>query len=532
MRFPPIKLPLAYALLSAPYLWLGIWLLRHDGLACTAGYFIADGLIVASLWFAVARPRPFLWLNLPMFVLGMAFAIFTLIQDTLPSYPIAFVLLTSSLEEAIGFFSVWENQRLLLGLLGIVTIYVYLAFCAPARPRKRHVDPRWRWAAIGVFAAATGVAAGDPGRFIEGVADSPLIGTIAFVAGPLSAARQTIEGAYRTKVPYAAARVRDAEVHIVVIGESSRRASWGIYGYSRPTTPYLESIRSETVFFDAATADGNATAFAVPILMTGIGPEELHIRYIQGNLVDLAKEAGYFTSWLVNNDASVSYLMGMKADKAVYPHSTTTSIARTSPPDGLLLPEFARQLARTDERKFIGLHLFGSHFSYANRYPPSFARWGARGTSIATGYSGQALIDGYDNSILYTDWFLQQVIEAARRLEVPATVTYVADHGEELPSLDGRSGHGFTTYTAKSFDIPAFIWMNAAYRNAHPDKVEGLIANEHKLVRSHDFFYTLADIMGIRWPGYFAERSFASRSFAVDARSRYLAGGVLVARTD
>jgi len=124
------------------------------------------------------------------------------------------------------------------------------------------------------------------------------------------------------------------------------------------------------------------------------------------------------------------------------------------------------------------------------------------------------------------------VIEAARRLEVPATVTYVADHGEELPSLDGRSGHGFTTYTAKSFDIPAFIWMNAAYRNAHPDKVEGLIANEHKLVRSHDFFYTLADIMGIRWPGYFAERSFASRSFAVDARSRYLAGGVLVARTD
>ena len=53
---------------------------------------------------------------------------------------------------------------------------------------------------------------------------------------------------------------------------------------------------------------------------------------------------------------------------------------------------------------------------------------------------------------------------AARRLSVPATVTYFSDHGEDLYALDGMSGHGAAVYSKHQFDIPAFVWMNAAYR--------------------------------------------------------------------
>jgi glucan phosphoethanolaminetransferase (alkaline phosphatase superfamily) len=190
------------------------------------------------------------------------------------------------------------------------------------------------------------------------------------------------------------------------------------------------------------------------------------------------------------------------------------------PPDEVLLPELSKQLARPESSLFIALHVFGSHSPYVNRYPKSFDKFGA-----------QAL-DTYDDAILYTDWFLEQVIELVRRVDVPATVTYVSDHGEDLYALDGRSGHGLGDYSPHAFDIPAFVWMNDAYRELHPDKARALIDNAHKRIRSHDFFYTEADLMGIQWSGAVPQRSFASPLFSPDLHDRFVAGGNLVAGAD
>jgi glucan phosphoethanolaminetransferase (alkaline phosphatase superfamily) len=141
------------------------------------------------------------------------------------------------------------------------------------------------------------------------------------------------------------------------------------------------------------------------------------------------------------------------------------------------------------------------------------------------------LADAYDNSVLYTDWFLQQVIEQARRLQVPATVTFVPDHGEASPYLDGGAvGHGAASYVAAEFKIPAFVWINAAYRRAHPEKVAAIEANASKEIRTHDVFYTMADLMGITWPAVDPARSFASERFVPDATEEHLARGVLIKR--
>jgi glucan phosphoethanolaminetransferase (alkaline phosphatase superfamily) len=141
------------------------------------------------------------------------------------------------------------------------------------------------------------------------------------------------------------------------------------------------------------------------------------------------------------------------------------------------------------------------------------------------------LADAYDNSVLYTDWFLQQVIEAARRLRVPVTVTFVPDHGEASPYLDaGAAGHGGARYVAAEFQIPAFVWTNAAYRSAHPEKVAALEANASKEIRTHDVFYTVADLMGINWSGADPARSFASEHFVPDSTKEHLARGVLIKR--
>ena len=141
-----------------------------------------------------------------------------------------------------------------------------------------------------------------------------------------------------------------------------------------------------------------------------------------------------------------------------------------------------------------------------------------------------AALDTYDTSIAYTDWFLQQLIEQASTLQVPATVTYVPDHGEDLELLDGRRGHGGPQYTQHAFEIPVFVWMNDAYRKAHPDKVAALQGNSAKEIRSHNVFYTVADLMGITWTEAAPLESFASDKFAPDTTMRYIAGAGLVAR--
>ena len=92
------------------------------------------------------------------------------------------------------------------------------------------------------------------------------------------------------------------------------------------------------------------------------------------------------------------------------------------------------------------------------------------------------------------------------------------------------AGHGGPVYSASQYEIPAFIWVNDAFRAAHPRQLAALRSNATKEVRSHDFFYTVADLMGISWPENNPERSIASETFAPDLSRQELVGGVLALR--
>lgn len=524
-------------LLSSPYLVMACWLTSHRGLLSGAGYLVVAVAGLLLLAVPVRRARHFLLLHFPVFLLCSVISVYTVVFGQLPGDAVAFVLESSSWEEVRGFLGLWQGQRLLLLLLGASCTYLLLSSSIPSSTLLSVGGARIRRAIIGCLALSVACAALGPEQLMEGVSASPVLGTAMFLNGPLSSANIRIHGPVDRKRPYGAVNVGREEVHILVIGESSRRDSWSVYGYSRPTTPYLASIQSEVVFFRNALSDANATVFAVPIMLTGIKPQAFTFAASTGNIVDLAREAGYFAVWLVNQDPSPSQLVGIESDASRYPPPLRRPAYVIYPPDAVLLPEFERQVARTGRPLFIGMHVYGSHAPYSSRFPPSFARFGARpratlAAAPGVGTSDQELVDSYDNSILYTDWFLGRVIERARKLDVPATVTYLSDHGEDLQPLDGRSGHGAGDYSPHAFEVPAFVWMNEAYRHEHPEKAAALAANASKEVRSHDFFYLLADLMGVRWPGASPQRSFASPDFVPDTAEKFIAGGTLVPRAE
>src|SRR3569833_251347 len=497
------------------------------------------GAVEAFLLAAVFRTwRSFFLAGVPFFVAGWLFATYTTLYGSPPGRSLAYIVLPPSAEEIVGFLGLSQSRLPVLGLMSAIVVYLLLS-SRLARGLRIVTDIKPFAARVLLVSAllATIYAATYPNDLIDGIATSPTTGTAMFFASTVPAADRTLHGANLVKTPYHAHRNGGEEVHILVIGESVRRDSRSAYGYTRPTTPYLNSLKGEAFFLQLAVADANITAWSVPILLTGMTPTQFSIgstEAIHGNLVDLAKEAGYDTAWLLNQDITISVSVGMDPIRLIYPVDFKATFLDRHALDEGMLPGLHRELARSGHARFIGIHMMGSHWEYYRRYPPGFQHFGSAGglnmLSIFTrGAIQDRVLDSYDNTVLYSDWFLEQVIQSARQLTVPATVTFFPDHGEDLERLDGTSGHGASHYTRHAFEIPAFIWVNSAYRQTHPEKVAALQANLSQEIRTHDVFGTMADLMGISWPGAKPTRSFASVQFVPDTTEKFGAGGLLVA---
>ena len=481
--------------------------------------------------------RRFVLFSFPLFAFGLIYTALTLQMGIVPGRAMALLLNSSAPEDMIGAVRVsggtWPAVALILLLGG----YLYLASRLPTRRIFSRPVVLATRAALALCLLAVTVVAGDAAELIDGLAISPYTGPLIFLSADMPRARAELRGALVAKIPYRAHRTGiGEEVHVLVVGESARRDSWSAYGYTRPTTPYLNSLRGEAIFLQDAIADANLTEWSYPMMLTGLCPQEFDVSHLRGNLLDLAREAGYSTAWLTNQDIRMATMIGIAPDRLEYRADLRGNINGRHLWDQVMLPAYQRELTRTGTARFIGIHLMGSHWEYYLRYPAGFQRFGPAShlnvLSIfaAKGDADRELVDSYDNSILYTDWFLQQIIESLRVIKIPATVTYFPDHGEDLEPLDGEAGHGQPRYTPHAFELPAFVWANDAYRAAHPEIYSALKRNASKEIRTHNVFYTVAQVMGITWPGASMEKSFASDRFVPDATRQHIAGGVLITR--
>jgi glucan phosphoethanolaminetransferase (alkaline phosphatase superfamily) len=529
------------ALWGAPFIAMLLWSLSTQALRSVLT-FVFTAILATMVLAACARTwrRYFLW-TFPLWVVATAYSTCVIVSDKVPDRTMALLLSSTSWEEISGLFGVWQQKWMTLPVAGFLALYLILAWRLPVWPDFSRASMAVVRVLLVLTLPMAVFAAQSSAQLTAGVALNPVIGSLMFFGVQMPRAHDELQGKLVVKTPFHAQRTgTDEEVHVLIVGESARRASWSAYGYARATTPYLDGLEKdgEAIFLRDAMSDANITILAVPIILTGLTPQEATPgRRRGGNLLDLAKEAGYTTSWLVNQDVGVSTLMGMAADHLEYPPGGHEGLFSGRTFDEILLSSYRREIARTGHARLIGMHVMGSHWQYHLRYPKRFQRFssaeGLSAPSSATTDRSMAadLVDAYDNSVLYTDWFLQQVIEQARALQVPATVTFIPDHGEASPYLDGAAvGHGAANYVPAEFEIPAFIWVNAAYRKAHPEKVAALEANASKEIRSHDVFYTVADLMGITWPGAAPERSFASEHFIPDGTKEHLVRGVLTTR--
>ncbi|MGB8932442.1 MAG: sulfatase-like hydrolase/transferase [Anaeromyxobacteraceae bacterium] len=254
-------------------------------------------------------------------------------------------------------------------------------------------------------------------------------------------------------------------VVIFVLGESARARSFSLNGYARDTNPRLgkQGVVSFTHFTSCATA----TAQAVPCLFSSLGERGFSYRRAEetDNLLDVAKQAGYQVTWYENG-------MGAQAVTRGVTEVNLGSYYRAERDRILIdrLPTRDELIARGKDQLIV-LHQRGSHGpDYAARYTPEFRAFAPDcDSSVLKSCSHDAVVNAYDNSILYTDANLDDAIEYLKRLgpDVNAALLYTSDHGESTGE-DGWYMHGLPKSIAPEDQtrVPFIAWFSPGLQAA------------------------------------------------------------------
>jgi lipid A ethanolaminephosphotransferase len=303
-----------------------------------------------------------------------------------------------------------------------------------------------------------------------------------------------------TKSPDHAARTRPT-LFVFVMGETARADRFSLNGYSRDTNRYTST--HEIINFSDVSSCGTSTADSVPCVFSRFGRNDFtHAKFSQEeSLVLTLQRLGVETYWLDNSTGCKHacdpdrFIQLATADDPEHCDATGCF-------DEILLEHMNDLLDDTSSDHFIVLHQRGSHgpayFTDAPQWVKAFLpecdRENLRNCSL------EEVNNAYDNTILYSDYFLGRLIE---RLEEQSdrfdtAMLYVSDHGESL----GEKGlylHGlpYSFAPAEQTQVPMIFWgSDRFYANNSLDRqCIGLTASERT---SHDaMFHTLMPLFGI-----------------------------------
>ncbi len=308
------------------------------------------------------------------------------------------------------------------------------------------------------------------------------------------------------------------EIYVYIIGEASRAMNWQLYGYERETNPRL-SKREDLIIFRNILTQSNTTHKSVPLFLSSIDTHEHDELYRRRGLPALFNEAG-FESWFISNQspqgAMIDHLAG-DVDHLIYLDDPRHDLQ--------LREELERQinLSKSEKMLFI-LHCYGSHFSYHQRYPRHEAYFGPDPDVAIRRDHSEELRNGYDNSIRYTDLFLNETLDYLSGLEDTATaLLYCADHGEDLMDDERhRFLHASPTTTAYQLYVASFCWFSERYRSCFPQKVQAAKLHTAAPATTHAMYHTMADMASIEGRFVDARASLVSSTFDQTAPRRYL----------
>ena len=253
------------------------------------------------------------------------------------------------------------------------------------------------------------------------------------------------------------------ELMVLVIGETARADHFSLNGYSRETNPELS--RLPVISFKNVTSCGTSTAISVPCMFSSLTRESFDIKAAlhHQNVLDVLSEKDVDILWRDNNSDSKGVAKRLTYED--FKHPSVNPVCDDECRDiGMLkgLDQYIK--ARKGKDILIVLHQMGNHGpSYYKRYPKAFEKFTPTCKTNDFGKcSNEEIINAYDNAILYTDYFLANVIKFLQKYDQDheTAMLYVSDHGESLGEY-GIYLHGapYALAPKSQTHVPAIVWF-------------------------------------------------------------------------
>lgn len=304
---------------------------------------------------------------------------------------------------------------------------------------------------------------------------------------------------------------------VFILGESTTRLDWSLYGYPRPTTPELQAVADDLLVFKDVITGYPGTDGSIKRIFTPASIRQPDLWMTQPDLLTMAKRAGYKTFWLSNHGTDRYGAASIIASHADVAEFTNKGGSRGEGSyDEVLLPGFRQALADPAPRKFIVLHMLGAHPAYQFRYPEQFAKFDGKFDAVTKQLLGEGrafwavmLRNQYDSAIAYMDHLLRQMLDMTRAqaAQAPVAWLFVPDHGEDVAHYNNFVGHN--SHVRSMYEVPMIFWSSPGFETVPVDR-DALLARPYQL---DVLDATLLGLLAIRGDYYEAENDIFSPAF-------------------
>ncbi|MDO5969175.1 phosphoethanolamine transferase [Flavivirga aquimarina] len=286
---------------------------------------------------------------------------------------------------------------------------------------------------------------------------------------------------------------------VLVLGETVRADHLQLNGYNRETTPFL-SKRKNIVSFNNIYTPHTYTASSLPTMITSASVYDKSLDSIT-SVFDVFNKCNYQTVWFGNQELERSYASIVKTNKkVVLVDSLRSYLSFKKAFDEELLKPFRSSFSNGKNKSLFTLHMMGSHWWYENRYKDAQRKFKpVIDSKHIPSLSKEQMINSYDNTIVYLDYFLEKLIKTIEQQDYPTVLIYISDHGEALGE-DGKWLHGQNKRACMN---PAMVlWFSNRFIKNYPLKVEAIRKNKYSHFTTDILYHSLLDLLEVKKVDY------------------------------
>ncbi|MDO8711915.1 phosphoethanolamine transferase [Pseudomonas sp.] len=289
---------------------------------------------------------------------------------------------------------------------------------------------------------------------------------------------------------------------VLVVGESARAENFGILGYDRDTTPKLDKEPGLIAFTDVHSC-GTETAVSVPCMFSNMGRKNYNASTAKNEegLLDVLKRAGLDVIWRDNQSGCKGTCDRVTLDD-VSNLKDPVLCANSECRDEILLQGLQHFIDTLDKDTVLVLHQMGSHGpEYFKRYPKEYERFTPVCESNAlNNCSRESIVNGYDNTLVYTDHVLSTLIDTLRSNQdkVDTAMVYLSDHGESLGEYNlFLHGTPYMLAPEQQKRVAMLAWFSDSYQKSFSVDTHCLQLSRDKPLSQDNLFHSMLGLLEV-----------------------------------